>query len=195
VTVRSSLVRSGACKHLWNVCKLLPDYMAQHPRRQSYSSVSILDISHIYFRLRVTVRSNLVRSGAYKHLWNVGKLLPDYTAQHPWRQSSSRFIPMKLSLQNKVLLNTVESRLSDLRLSDIPFYPTCRVGTLHFINSRSEGLNSIETALAYVEQQREATATDVLLFRSWRDLAAKKRKEAQKQIPNTNFLKKINSFL
>jgi hypothetical protein len=87
------------------------------------------------------------------------------------------------------MLTTVESGLSD-----IPFYPTCRVGTLHFINSHSEGLNSIETALAYVEQQREATATDVLLFRDWRDLAAKKRKEAQKQKPVTNFLKK-NSFI
>jgi hypothetical protein len=78
------------------------------------------------------------------------------------------------------------------RLSDIPFYPTCRVGTLHFISSQSEGLNSIETALAYVEQQREATATDVLLFRRWRDLAAKKRKEAQKQIPIRNLLKNFN---
>jgi hypothetical protein len=33
-----------------------------------------------------------------------------------------------------------------------------------------------------------SVATDVLLFRRWRDLAAKKRKEAQKQIPITNFL-------
>jgi hypothetical protein len=54
--------------------------------------------------------------------------------------------------------------------------------------SHSEGLNSIKTAL--VEQQREATATDVLLFRRWHDLAAKKRKEAQKEMPKTNFLKK-----
>jgi hypothetical protein len=61
--------------------------------------------------------------------------------------------------------NTVETQLSDLRLSNIPFYLTHRVTILHFINSHSEGLNSIETALAYVEQQREATATDVLLFR------------------------------
>jgi hypothetical protein len=86
--------------------------------------------------------------------------------------------------------SAVESRLSDLRLADIPFYPTCHVGMLHFINSHSEGLNSIETALAYVEQQSEATATDALLFKCWRDHAAKKRKEAQKQIPITNFLKK-----
>jgi hypothetical protein len=56
--------------------------------------------------------------------------------------------------------------------------------------SHSEGLNSIETALAYIEQQREVTATDVLPFNCWRDFAAKKMKEAQKQIPITNFLKK-----
>jgi hypothetical protein len=54
--------------------------------------------------------------------------------------------------QGIIFGSTVESRLSDLRLSDVPFYPTCLVGTLHFINSHSEGLNSIETALAYVEQ-------------------------------------------
>jgi hypothetical protein len=47
----------------------------------------------------------------------------------------------------------------------------------------SEGLNSIKTALACVEQQREVTATDILLFRRCHDLAAKKRKEAQKQNP------------
>jgi hypothetical protein len=82
--------------------------------------------------------------------------------------------------------NTVE-----YRLSDIPFYLTCCVGTVHFINSHSEGLNSIETALAYVEQQREATATDALLFMRWRDLAAKKRKEAQKQKAITNLKKKL----
>jgi hypothetical protein len=53
--------------------------------------------------------------------------------------------------------------------------------------SHSEGLNSIETALAYVKQQREATATDVLLFGRWCDLATKKRKEAQKQKANTHY--------
>jgi hypothetical protein len=54
---------------------------------------------------------------------------------------------------------------------------------------KGKGLNSVETALTYVEQQREVTATDVLLFRRWCDLAAKKRKEARKQIHITNFLK------
>jgi hypothetical protein len=32
---------------------------------------------------------NLVEVGGSKHLWNVGKLLPDYRAQHPRRQPSS----------------------------------------------------------------------------------------------------------
>jgi hypothetical protein len=51
------------------------------------------------------------------------------------------------------------------------------------MNSHSEGLNSIETALAYVEQQREATATDALLFRRWRDLAAKKGRRLRSKYP------------
>jgi hypothetical protein len=55
--------------------------------------------------------------------------------------------------------------------------------------SRSEGLNSIQTSLARVKQQREPTVADVQLFRRWRDLAAKKRKEAQEQIPPTDFFK------
>jgi hypothetical protein len=55
--------------------------------------------------------------------------------------------------------------------------------------SHSKGLNLIETALAYVKPQKEATATDILLFRCWCDLTAKKRKEAQKQTPITNFFK------
>jgi hypothetical protein len=54
---------------------------------------------------------------------------------------------------------------------------------LNFINSHSEGLNSIETALAYIEQQREATATDVLLFRHWRDLATKKGRRLRRKYP------------
>jgi hypothetical protein len=42
------------------------------------------------------------------------------------------------------------------------------------------GLNAIKTTLAYVEQQRGVTSTDVLLFRRWYDLATKKRKKAEK---------------
>jgi hypothetical protein len=34
-----------------------------------------------------------------------------------------------------------------------------------------------------------SVAADILLFRRWHDLATKKRKEAQKQIPIPNFLK------
>jgi hypothetical protein len=125
------------------------------------------------------------RGSEMREGYQIRKYCPYYTSKHYFQRLY--FVAHCLSsyVGNVFgLHSTVESRLSD-----IPFYPTCRVGTLHFINSHSEGLNSIETALAYVEQQREATATDVLLFRRWRDLAARKRKEAQKQIPITNFFK------
>jgi hypothetical protein len=36
-----------------------------------------------------------------------------------------------------------------------------------------------------------ASATDILLFRHWHDLAGKKRRQDQKQIPTTIFFKKI----
>jgi hypothetical protein len=65
------------------------------------------------------------------------------------------------------------SRLSDLRLSDIPFHPTCRVGP---------------NTLTYVEQL-VTTATHAVLFRRWRDLVAQKRSD-QKQIPTVSFFKK-----
>jgi hypothetical protein len=63
-----------------------------------------------------------------------------------------------------------------------------RVGPKKADISHSEGLISIQTTLVCVEQQREATPTDILLFRGWRDLPANKRKETHKEI-STNFLK------
>lgn len=44
-----------------------------------------------------------------------------------------------------------------------------------------EGVTALEAALRYVEQQEEATPTDVLLLKRWRDIAAKKRCQSQKQ--------------
>jgi hypothetical protein len=55
--------------------------------------------------------------------------------------------------------------------------------------SHSEGLNSTKTKLAYAEEQREMTATDILLFRYWHDLVTKEKEEAQKETPIINFLK------
>jgi hypothetical protein len=51
----------------------------------------------------------------------------------------------------------------------------------------SEGLSFMNIILAYVKPQREVDTTDVLLFSCWHSLAAKKMKEAQKQIPITDF--------
>jgi hypothetical protein len=46
--------------------------------------------------------------------------------------------------------------------------------------SHTEGLNAIETALRYVEQQ-DTTPADLLLLRRLRNIAAKKRGTAIKQ--------------
>jgi hypothetical protein len=40
--------------------------------------------------------------GGSKHLWNVGKLLPDYTAQQPRRQPSSRYTEARTSTNTSV---------------------------------------------------------------------------------------------
>jgi hypothetical protein len=66
-------------------------------------------------------------------------------------------------------------RISDFRLSDIPFHSTCGdVPQKADRMSQSVGQTSVEAELVYVEQQRQATATDVQLFRHRRHLAAKK---------------------
>lgn len=38
-----------------------------------------------------------------------------------------------------------------------------------------QGIKALDAALAYVAQQDEATASDLMFFRCWRDLAARKR--------------------
>lgn len=53
--------------------------------------------------------------------------------------------------------------------------------------THTEGYTALEAAMRYVEQQPEATPTDVLLLRRWRDIAARKRCSFSKQ-------KTIHSF-
>lgn len=50
--------------------------------------------------------------------------------------------------------------------------------------SHSDGLKAIETTIAYIEQQDECTAQDVLSLQCWRSIAAGKRgkKLSQKSI-------------
>jgi hypothetical protein len=42
-----------------------------------------------------------------KHLWNVGKILPDYTEQHPGRQSSSYSPPWEPQISPIILLPSI----------------------------------------------------------------------------------------
>lgn len=55
--------------------------------------------------------------------------------------------------------------------------------------SHEEGLNALELALKYIEEQPESTASDLLLMKRWRDIAAKKRMSRLKQCSITDFLK------
>jgi hypothetical protein len=62
--------------------------------------------------------------------------------------------------------------------------------------SHTEGLNAIETALRYVEQQEDTTPAELLLLRRLRNIEAKKRGTAIKQKTVKDFLWKfkINSL-
>jgi hypothetical protein len=43
-------------------------------------------------------RAHFSDGGGSKHLWNIGKLLPDYMAQQPRRQPSSYSLPWELEI-------------------------------------------------------------------------------------------------
>lgn len=58
------------------------------------------------------------------------------------------------------------------------------------VMTHAEGLAALDTALRYVEQQAEATPTDTMLLRRWRDISAKKRGSILKQKTLDNFFKK-----
>jgi hypothetical protein len=57
--------------------------------------------------------------------------------------------------------------------------------------SHTEGLNAIETALRYVEQQEDTTSADLLLLRHLWNTASKKRGTAIKQKTVNDFFMKV----
>jgi hypothetical protein len=59
--------------------------------------------------------------GGSKHLWNVGKLLPDYTAQHPRRHSFSYLPPWEPEILPNVIFFIVNIKLSFLKLCKLKF--------------------------------------------------------------------------
>jgi hypothetical protein len=62
--------------------------------------------------------------------------------------------------------------------------------------SHTEGLNAMETALMYVEQQEDTAPDDLLLLRRLQNIAVKKRGTENKQKTVKDFLWKfkINSL-
>jgi hypothetical protein len=58
--------------------------------------------------------------------------------------------------------------------------------------SQTEGLEALERAVLYVEQHSEATPTDVLFMKRWRDTAASSRRSTRYQKKITFCKKKDN---
>jgi hypothetical protein len=55
--------------------------------------------------------------------------------------------------------------------------------------THSEGKDALETALRYIEQQKESTPGDVGLIKKWRDYAASNRWSSLQQRKITEFFK------
>jgi hypothetical protein len=52
--------------------------------------------------------------GGSKHIWSVGKLLPDYTAQHPRRQSSSYSPPWEPEISPTLVVSIISSDMENI---------------------------------------------------------------------------------
>lgn len=93
------------------------------------------------------------------------------------------------------------NRDEEQQLTDNYIDPTSHVGDNHLGGGAEKidrmtlggGLKAIETTLAYVEQHREVTTTDILQVGHRYDLATQNRKEAWNEIPITHFIN--NKFL
>ena len=70
------------------------------------------------------------------------------------------------------------------------FFLQCRLNSVSYTHLDVYKRQALDTALRYVEQQAEATPTDTMLLRRWRDIAAKKRGSILKQKTLDNFFKK-----
>jgi hypothetical protein len=55
--------------------------------------------------------------------------------------------------------------------------------------THSEGKETLETAICYIEQQKESTPGDVMFIKKWRDYAASKRRSSLQQRRVTEIFK------
>lgn len=56
--------------------------------------------------------------------------------------------------------------------------------------THSEAFQALDQLIDYIDNQEEATAADLLLFRRWRDITSKKRVHRAKQATITSFFTK-----
>jgi hypothetical protein len=125
LVVRAMSPDDGGSKYLRNIGKLLPDYTALQPRRQP-SSYSPPWEPQIVLRIRkmavfwvvapcsLVVRAMSPDDGGSKDLWNVSKLLPDYTALQPRRQPFSYSPPWEPQILLRIR-NVKRSQQEEIR--------------------------------------------------------------------------------
>jgi hypothetical protein len=65
--------------------------------------VALCGLLEVYrlFRAAYCLTMGRPDDGGSKYLWNVGKLLPDYTTQHPRRQPSASSPPWETEISSK----------------------------------------------------------------------------------------------
>jgi hypothetical protein len=86
--------------------------------RHAYDIVSIGDNN-------ITSQTHRPDDGGSKDLWNIGKLLPDYTALQPWRQPSSGFFFSSYMLRRTYRTALQQTPKMSTTFSKTSIHPKC----------------------------------------------------------------------
>jgi hypothetical protein len=97
---QSNCCGNGGSKDLWNISKLLPDYMAV------FWVIVLCSLGEVYHHLRSPCcwphrQGNCCDDGSSKGLWYTSKLLPDYMALQPKSQPSLYWLPWEPQILTK----------------------------------------------------------------------------------------------
>lgn len=96
---------------------------------------------------------------------------------------------------NLWLVSDEQNEVTDSEIVDMVNCETCvtdeQSGEIDAkIISHKDGLKLIEDTLTYIEQQDEASSSDIVFMMKWRNIAAKKRQASGKQLTIKNFFSK-----
>jgi hypothetical protein len=110
--------------------------------------------------------------GGSKHLWNVGKLLPDYTAQQPGRQPSSYSPPWEPEISNVWLTALQRTDWRKCVQNETYFRHTCtshESNNARILNKMSELFNdmtmtSVSNRTSYLQTGSDTTQFQLSLY-------------------------------